>query len=129
MVHNGFLDVVAIIVAIGYLLLAAAGVCFIGGLITYGITSIWQEVLIDDVFEVEVIDKAMVEDDGVSCTVLVKGTDFDGQEYCETLTVNPSVYSNIVPGDMLSIRQRTTTQPIFGKGISYTLIEPTLANN
>ena len=115
--------------AIGYVLLFIAGVYVVGGVIAYGITSIWQEVLVEDVFEVEVIEKAMVEDKGVSCTVLVKGTDLDGQEYCETLTVSASVYSNISSGDMLNIRQKTTTQPIFGKEISYTLVEPTLANN
>ncbi len=129
MIDTDALEGVAIMIAIIMLICFVAmiiGTC-VG--ITYGITCIWRETLIEDTFEVEVIDMAMTEDDRVCYSVLVKGVDLDGEEYCTTLTVTASVYSNISVGDVLTIRQKNTTQPIFGKETTYNLVEPASATN
>ena len=97
--------------------------------ITYGITYIWHEDLVDDTFEVVVLEKAMSNDDGVKYDVLVKGVDLFGNEYCKNVSVKADVYANISIGDTLFMHQKSHTQPIFGVQSSYSLVAPASANN
>lgn len=106
------------------LLVTLAGVFGIVYVGTQAVTSIWKETLIDDSFEVEVVDKAMDPSSvKTSYRVLVQGTDLNGDEYCRTETVDATTYANCEKGSILKVHQKTTTQPLFGKTSKYTLID------
>ena len=109
----------AVVIAIFLVIILLAGVFGIGWAITEGITSIWQKELVCDTFEVEILEKSMND----NYKILVKGIDLNGEEYCKTHVVFANEYANMNPGDILLVRQRVTTQPLFGEKVSYTLIK------
>jgi hypothetical protein len=116
-----FLLLMFIVISVAALII---GACF--GIVE-GITAIWQETLIEEIVEVEVVDKVMSDDKCISYCILVKGITPRGEEYCEDFNINKAQYASIQVGDILHLEYKITTKPLFGERESVKLVFPETA--
>ena len=88
----------------------------------FGVTCFWRETTLDEVVDVEVVDKSMPTGGSSNYYILVKGITSDGETYCEEHYVSKEVYADLQSGDILKLEIKKTFQPIFGEDVNTKLI-------